>query len=141
MDRNEFLSSLIGKPWRANAEGPDAFDCWHLAKYVMEKLYRIEIPHIEVPSNPDWKWMIEQFTNHDYKKQWNEIEQPKNGLLKASDGALCLMARFSQPAHIGVLCLPEKRVIHCDQRDGVIFQDLLTLRTSGWARLRFYERS
>ena len=140
MDRNKFLSDMIGKPWKGGARGPDEFDCWHCAQYVKDKLFDDPIPDIDVPEHPNWKWMISQFKSHPENAQWQEQPQPSNGLLQAVDGSLVLMARLTQPAHIGVLFMPEKMVLHCDQLAGVVFQDLLTIRTNGWTRLRFYNR-
>lgn len=140
-DRQEFISSLIGRPWEANAKGPEAFDCWHCAQYVKRNLFNDPIPNIEVPDNPTWKWMIQQFRDHPENREWQEQPQPPNGLLLALDGSLVLMARLTRPAHIGVLFMPEKMILHCDQEHGVVYQDMLTIRTNGWTKLRFYARA
>lgn len=139
ISRTEFLTDIIGKPWRANAKGPDAFDCWHLAIYVQFYLFGRRAPAIEVPPEPTWPWMISQFKTHPELTRWVEVLQPSNGLVKASDGAMVLMARNTQPAHIGVWLSKERGVIHADMRDGVCLQDLLTLRGCSWAKLRFFE--
>lgn len=139
ISRQEFLTDLIGRPWQANAKGPEAFDCWHLAIHVQFWLFGRRPPHIEVPDEPTWPWMIEQFKSHQELSRWVEILQPNNGLINVSDGAMVLMARNTQPAHCGVYLTKERAVIHADRRDGVCLQDLLTLRGSSWAKLRFYE--
>ena len=137
--RLELLRSLIGKPWVANAKGPDAYDCWHLTKHVEKQLFERCVPEIIVPEVPTWPWMIEQFTEHSELKNWVECPYVAGGIVNASDGAIVLMARYRQPAHCGVWLQKERGVIHAEERDGVTFMDLTTLRSTGWAKLRFYE--
>jgi len=137
--RDEFLRSLIGRPYRKNARGPDEFDCWHLAVYVQKHLYGREAPNVEVPEKANWGWMIEQFTTHPELGNWIECLQPSNGLVNALDGAMVLMARMTQPAHCGVYCAFERSIIHADENVGVIFQSLQVVKSNGWSRLRFYE--
>lgn len=139
-ERTQFLNSMIGRPWEANAKGPNAFDCWHCAKYVKKEVFGEDMPDIEVPSDPSWRWMIDTFKAHDENNNWVEQLQPNNGLLSARDGSLVLMARLTQPAHVGVLFMPEKHVLHCDNVHGVRFDDMLTLKVNGWTKLRYYYR-
>jgi cell wall-associated NlpC family hydrolase len=44
------LSDLIGKPYKAGARGPAAFDCWGLVLEVSKRA-GIELPEIDVPSD------------------------------------------------------------------------------------------
>lgn len=137
--RELFISELIGKPWQANAKGPNAFDCWHLAVYVERYLFGRIAPEVVVPEHPTWPWMISQFKSHPELANWVELLQPATGQLMVSDGAIVLMARNTQPAHCGVYLSKEGGVLHCDERDGVVFQDVLSLKCNSWAKLRFYE--
>lgn len=137
--KDNFVKSLIGLPYKKNAKGPDEFDCWHLAVYVEKHLFARVAPHVEVPSKADWHWMISQFTSHPELGNWVEILQPANGLISASDGAVVLMARHKQPAHCGVYFAKERKILHADEVDGVVFQDIPTLKAQSWTRLRFYE--
>lgn len=139
MDRKSLLSSLIGRPYRKNAKGPDEFDCWHLAVYVEHVLFGRIAPKVDVPENATWGWMIEQFTGHAELGNWVELLQPTNGLVNAGDGAIVLMARLKQPAHCGVYLYPERKILHADEKLGVILQDIPTLKGELWNRLRFYE--
>jgi cell wall-associated NlpC family hydrolase len=137
-DRTEFLRAQIGKRWRANGRGPDAFDCWHLARYVERELFARALPSVDVPSDPGWAWMLETIASHPEHANW--VRRPtENGLILATDGALVLMARSQLAAHIGVWLQPEQGVVHCDQTSGVMFEDASTLRASGWRKLMFYE--
>lgn len=137
-DRSHLLRSLIGKRWAANGRGPDAYDCWHLARHLEQSLFDRRLPDVEVPNDPTWSWMLGAFEAHPECRNW--IERPQaNGLITAADGALVLMARVKRAAHVGVWLLPEQRVMHCDQVSGVMFEDPATLRASGWRKLMFFE--
>ena len=132
------LSGLLGLPWRANASGPDAYDCWHLARHIQREIFGRDLPDIAVPADPSWRWMIGAIEKHPERRRWQESPQP-NGLIKAADGSLVLMARSGRPAHIGVWLIPENRVIHCDQDMGVVLETPSMLRVGGWLRLQFFE--
>lgn len=138
MDRITFLNDLIGCPYEKNAKGPDKFDCWHLAVYVQLTMFNKVAPVIEIPEEAGWLWMIQQFSMHPELVNWQEIEQPLNGLITAPDGAIVLMARNKHPAHCGVYFEKERSVLHADETDGVVFQDIPTLTMNSWAKLRFY---
>lgn len=132
------FNGLLGLPWRANASGPDAYDCWHLARHIQRELFARDLPDITVPADPSWRWMIGTIEIHPERKRWQESPQ-LNGLIKAADGSLVLMARSDRPAHIGVWLAPENRIIHCDQGIGVVLETPSMLRVGGWLRLRFFE--
>jgi len=133
MDRTAFLRSLIGRPWSSSAS------CWHLAMEVEREMFGRDLPDVEVPSLPSWRWMIDSIEGHPERARWREVERGPHGLVTAADGALVLMARSNRPAHIGVWLRPEQAIIHADQGAGVMLELLTTLRARGWARLRFYE--
>jgi cell wall-associated NlpC family hydrolase len=137
--RADFLSRLIGCKYEKNAKGPEKFDCWHLTVHIQRALFNRAVPLVEVPENANWHWMIEQFKSHSELENWVELLQPANGLVNASDGAVVLMARTKQPAHCGVYLQKEQGIIHADELDGVIFQDVATLKMNSWNRLRYYE--
>jgi cell wall-associated NlpC family hydrolase len=139
MDRAKFIEGIIGVPYKKNAKGPEAFDCWHLTVFVESSMFGRSAPDIEMPEKANWAWMIEQFSTHEELRNWTEIPQPSNGLVHAEDGAVVLMARNKQPAHCGVYFKQERRILHADETDGVMFQDIPTLKANSWARIRFYE--
>lgn len=139
MSRATILQQVLGKPWRANAKGPDAFDCWHLAVYIERVLFDRTAPEVNVPDNPTWSWMVRALSLHPERENWTYVPPDTMGLIRAKDGALVLMARSDRPAHVGVWLAPERRIIHTDPIFGVVCDSLVDLRTKSWNKLRFYE--
>jgi hypothetical protein len=138
-DRISFINGLLGKPWRANAKGPDAYDCWHLAVVVEDGLFGRTLPAVVVPDDPSWEWMISTIDAHPERKNWTMVPCDAMGLVKAKDGALVLMARRDQPAHIGVWLRPESRIIHADPDFGVVCESKVELNAKAWHKLRFFD--
>lgn len=136
--RAAVLSALIGLSWRANAAGPESYDCWHLARHVQRELFGRNLPDVSVPDHPSWRWMIASIEKHPERNRWQESPQ-LHGLITAADGSLVLMARSDRPAHIGVWLKPEQRIIHADQCAGVVLDQVAMLRAGGWRTLRFFE--
>lgn len=136
-ERAAILSSYLAKPWQANAKGPDAYDCWHLAAAVSLRLFGRPLPDVAVPAHPTWAWTIDTIAEHPERARWRQC--PDGPLVKAGDGAIVLMAKMSRPAHIGIWLQPERRIIHADPKFGVVFEAPLDLATNGWRRLRYFE--
>lgn len=139
MTRNEHLLAVIGKPWAANARGPEAFDCFHLMAHLQLTLSGRSFDDVDVPAQPTWSWMVDAIERHPDRCRWREVQAAGMGFVRAADLAVVLMARRTVPAHIGVWLKPEAAVIHADQDHGVICDPLADLRVKGWQRLRFYE--
>jgi hypothetical protein len=138
-NRSDLLCSLLGKPWVANAKGPDAYDCWHLACAVSRAIWGRELPTVAVPANPSWAWMIGAIEHHPERQRWALVPNDAMGVIRAGDGALVLMARRDRPAHIGVWLAPERGVMHADPRFGVVLDTPVDLHTKGWVNLRFFQ--
>lgn len=137
MDRATYLTSLIGKPWSPDGEGPDAYSCWGLARAVQHRLFARDLPSVPVPSHLTWRWMIQAIASHPERGRW--AEKPlAGGIVTAGDGALVLMARADRPAHIGVRLAAEGAILHAGEF-GVVLETMPQLRARGWGRLRFYE--
>lgn len=137
--RSEFLAAALGKPWVANAKGPEAFDCYHLFAHVQREVFGRPLEPIDVPDNPSWAWLIKTIDSHPERGRWRLVENDAMGLVRAGDGAAVLMARTEWAAHIGVWFALERRVLHADPRFGVVFESTMDLKTKGWTRLRFLE--
>lgn len=112
-DRRAFLRGLIGKPYQAGASGPDRFDCYGLARFVMGELFSIVLPDTR--------------SGQIDRRAWRRCYPPK-------DGSIVLMGQTD--THIGVFI--GGGVIHALDPDGVVFDDLLSLQFRGFTNLRTY---
>ena len=113
-DRRAILRGLIGKPYRIGAEGPDAFDCYGLARHILREIYAVHLP--ESSQSPI------------IRKAWRRVP----GLI---DGAVVLMGQ--KDTHIGV-CVANG-VIHALAGIGVVFDDVHSLHFRGLGHLRIYQ--
>lgn len=135
-ERSEYIGSLIGKPYEANAKGPDKYDCWSAVAEVRRGLYGDVLPTFEVPEDPSLLWLAHQFQDSDERRNWKQVVSswaPK-------DGSLVLMSRAKSAIHIGIWLAEEKGILHAVEVDGIVFQDVLTLKACGWGNLRYFER-
>lgn len=138
-DRAAYLTSLIGKPWAPNGEGPDAWHCWALFADVQSRLFDLVLPKVDVPEPLTRRWIMRTLETHEEAKRWREVPS-LDGIIQAKDGALVSMARVNRTMHVGVYLRQEGGIIHVDDRFGVMLETPARLRARGWFRLRFHER-
>lgn len=139
-DRTKIIHDLIGKPYRLNAKGPNEFDCWSCVCHVRREVFGDGLPDIEVPSDASLLWLAHEFKGNDERKNWRQVIQHGVTFKPGEDGSLVLMSRASQAVHIGIWLAIERGILHAVEGDGIIFQDHLTLKASGWGNLRYFER-
>jgi cell wall-associated NlpC family hydrolase len=53
MNGRHWARLLIGRPWQADADGPAAFSCWGLVRYVFRVQHSIEFPAVAVGDGQD----------------------------------------------------------------------------------------
>jgi hypothetical protein len=145
IDRRDFLAEMIGTPWK------DRGMCWGMARHVEFALFDRALPDVVMPPQPSWAWIITEIETHAERSQWREVPPDPMGLIRANDGALMLMGRRDQPAHIGVWLRPEGGVIHAPTSRlkvaqvryetvvNAVFETPVQLRTAGWCRQILYE--
>lgn len=133
----EFIRGLIGRPWEANAEGPDAFDCYGLVRYVQRELFGRDLPSVHTVEPYTWRGMIDAIASHPERARWREVEQQQRTLMP--DGAVVLLASVRMPAHMGVWFRGFGSILHADRPLGVAFQTFAEMRALGWHRALFME--
>lgn len=127
------LSDLIGRPWRPGATGPDAYDCWGLVAHVSRALFGRELP--DAVAGIDLRRpreVIGAIRASAMQRRFLPAESPR-------PGDLVLMARRSDPVHVGIWIEPTPGapgVLHAVQGQGVLFQSLAQVR-AGWTRIEF----
>lgn len=112
--RKAFLRSVIGKPYAPGAQGPDAFDCYGLARVALRELYGRELPDRADPAD---------------RRAWRRAPV-------AVEGAIVLMGAGAVDKHIGLYVAGG--LLHAIEGLGVIHDDLLSLRFRGICNLRIY---
>jgi len=127
MKNQHWAVPLIGKPWEAGQQGPDAFDCWGLLAWVYKQQYNINLPRISVAEG-DLRSQIRAFRAHPEHRHWQQVDTPKE-----ADALLLRQSRH--PIHVGIWIETEGEagVLHALQGAGVVFQTLNSLKLSGWS--------
>ncbi|WP_131194074.1 NlpC/P60 family protein [Lichenihabitans psoromatis] len=118
MNRRATITACLGKPYRAGAVGPDAFDCFGLVTHLAGALHGITVPR-------DGAGILRA------RRIFASIAMP-------IDGAIVIMGASER--HVGLWLAPESVVIHAIERRGVVIDDLQTLLFSGFGRPRFFAR-
>lgn len=88
-DRIAFLSDLIGRPYQIGSTGPDAFDCYGLARHIQAALYDVPMPELPFVAATT-RQQAEAMLNHAERQNWREIPEHE-----ARDGDLVLMGNVA----------------------------------------------
>lgn len=136
-ERSKFVVGMIGKPYEANAKGPEKYDCWSAVAEVRRSLFGDVLPIFEVPEDPSLLWLAHQFKDSDERRNWVQVE--KGSIIQ--DGSLVLMSRAKSAVHIGIWLKAERGILHAIETDGIVLQDALTLKACGWGNLRYFEHA
>jgi cell wall-associated NlpC family hydrolase len=121
----------IGLPWESGAQGPAAYDCWALFRYVQQVHYGRSVPFINVDAM-DVLACARAMEQSDERMRWCTVDVP-------SDGDAVLMGKGRHPVHIGVwLDVDGGGVLHAQQGAGVLFTRRSALGLMGWQNVTFY---
>lgn len=117
---------LIGVPWRAGAQGPDAYDCWAFASMVQSRFFqRPLVPIADFGSREAARNLVAA------RRTWRRVEVPTHG-------DMVEFQRFGRADHVGVwLDVDRGGVLHCMQGPGTCFDRVADLEVLGW-RPRFW---
>lgn len=136
MDRAAFIEGLLGRPYRLGAQGPDAFDCWSLTRYVQEQLFGRTLAIVDVPAERTedeavraaW-WMPAALAE---RRRWTEVPHEE-------DGCLVTMTQAMERTHTGTwLDIDRGLVIHALPGRGVDAEPLSDMAAVGWGGFRFW---
>jgi len=137
MDRLAFLESLIRKPYKIGARGPDAYDCYGLARHIQMELAGVQMPDVAF-AEPTTRAQAEAMLSHPERQAWDEVTEAE-----ARELDLVLMGNVAKrDFHLGTYIIPATApaVIHIDKVAGVVVDDIPALRASGFNFLRFFRR-
>lgn len=132
MYRADIVNALVGSPYRLGAAGPDAFDCYGLARHVQQALFGRDMPAFSMPGTAGRTAIAAAIAAHPERGRWREIDRP-------ADGALVTMARNSCGYHLGVwLDEDGGLILHALEAVGVVADTVPMLEAVGWRRFRFH---
>jgi len=124
------FSQYIGIPWKAGAQGPDAFDCMAFFKHLQREQFGLDVPAILAPDYSDQHAIADLFSAHPERQKWTRIPQPKHG---------CAVI-IHRPLHIGTwISVDGGGVLHCVAGIGVIFTHDAAWQVSGFGRKEYFE--
>lgn len=120
--KNVDLARYIGRPWRAYASGPDAYDCWGLVQQVLSEMHGCEVPRFETVPVDDKRAFHDAFIKEAASGRWVRVPDPQ-------DGCVVMMARGRIFHHVGIFTrLNGGRILHCAEGRGVCTESELQLR-------------
>lgn len=125
-----FVHELIGRPYELGAEGPDAYDCYGLARHVQ----RVVMGHTMPPAERGD--IIQQLRETQELRRWRRVPapQPWDMVLMGNTG--------DRSHHIGIWIVPGRRgqILHAHENMGVCIHDPAFLQAVGFNYIRFYTR-
>jgi len=126
-----YIRRVVGLPWQSGAQGPDAYDCWGLARDCQRVLFGRELPLAAVDAHSAHA-VVTALLGHAERARWAAVDVP-------AAGDLVEMRRRDLPHHIGVWLDPDGGgVLHAARSYGVAFERPLQLACAGFGAPRFY---
>lgn len=130
MTRSERIASLVGRPYRRGAIGPDAFDCYGLARHVLIDVFGVPERRLLIGSGADWS---------------ASLKAGRRGFRRvnlAHEGCLVLAGSASIGTHVGVVVASPAqpiRIMHAlEEAGGVVIDALHLFQFRGFNRVHFY---
>lgn len=127
-----FCTDLIGRPWKSGANGPKAFDCWGLLRYVYLERRAVALPFFEGIESMGVLRVVKEIEKATFRS-WNKIAEPEH---------FCAVGLSASRRihHVGIwLNVDQGGVLHCSENSGVVFQGRLSMRAIGMQNLTFYQ--
>lgn len=139
-EHERIIEGIVGRPYRAGANGPDTFDCYGVPFFLMGACEQLPLPEIVRPfdAQPCGDSIAIALQRHPELDAWRSVDTP-------AEWDIAVMANVVQrQRHIG-LCVVLKNafwIIHAqdDPVNRVILDDLPSLDAKGFKRIRFFRR-
>lgn len=121
----------LGKPWVNGAQGPDAFDCWGLVRYVQKLHYGRALSAIHVDAD-NVRAVVKEFTENNERSRWHGVDIPQ-------DGDCLLLSQSKEPTHIGIwINVDGGGLLHAVKGAGVVFTTPANIKNMGYHVLGVY---
>lgn len=132
MSETHWAAPLIGRPYQADANGPDAFNCWGLVRWVFEHVHGIEMPLIAVDDS--------QANNVAAIKRAATVSgwRPTDATTPAENDIVLMTGLEGR--HVGVIVKANGSLflLHSLERVGVCLQPLHELGRAGFRSFEFW---
>jgi len=130
LSAGDFVARVIGLPWQENGYGPDAYDCWGLARACQRDVFGRRLPIVDYPAT--LRALVKIMEEHDVRDAWPEVPAPGHG-------DIVTMTHSVHPHHVGTwLALDGGVILHTTEREGVMCSPLHHLRLQGFRGLRYH---
>ena len=116
------IASSIGRPWKALAKGPEAFDCWGFVRYALD-----------LSDAPDAPFLDETTRSERVVQLSKRFERVGH----RTPYSILLMGRRGLFSHVGVYH-PSGYVYHCVEGRGVCGHRFGQLGILGYDTFQFY---
>ena len=124
-------TNLIGRPWVANAQGPDSFDCWGLVRYWFRTQHNVVLPATPVDGG-DIRAVIEGLGALERDAHvWAEVPLGEAGQVVA-------MGKNSRVSHVGVH-IGGSFVLHSSRESGMVVVQTVSQLQRRWGTLKIYQ--
>lgn len=112
-----WAADLVGKPWAADGEGPDAFSCWGLVRWVFRSRHGVVLPMVLDAEN---RLDVGEALHSARASGWRPVE---DAAARADD---VVLMRSAVRLHVGLAAVPAAGavgVLHSTHERGVVWQD------------------
>ncbi len=131
--RAAHVNALLGRAYVAGGMGPDAYDCYGLARHLQSAFFGRDLPMFQLPAEAGRFAIASAISVHPERQRWRPIARP-------FDGAMVVMARQDCGFHIGVwLALDGGIIVHTLEQTGVVAETPFHLSSpAGRWRLQYF---
>jgi hypothetical protein len=127
-----WATQYIGLPWHRCGDNVTCFNCWSFTRLIQLKHYNRSLPDIDIDALSNIS-IAKLCISQSKSNNWIEVPKP-------IDGSCALLCRNKIPIHVGTWLETSnmRGLLHCMTGMGVMFQDLHSLRASGWSKLHYF---
>ena len=119
----------LGKPWQANPNPPESFNCGELLRYVYKKHFDYDAP-ILLADALDLRSCVRDVQN--IQRYYSNMKK----VTRAQDFDLAVLWRGIIPDHVGLYAAGS--ILHCRPNVGVFLDDAFTIESFGWRKIEYY---
>ena len=116
-------AAYIGRPWSVTGEGPEAFSCWGLVRFLMREHYGLQLPVVRFDQGARLDPTTLGAIKHAARLQgWRVLPQR----IPPREGDIVVLESATRH-HVGLVIRYRNRlsVIHCSQGCGVVREEWL----------------